>query len=164
MVWARSSGSAPAASFACMPACILLLLASISARTAWTSGLASRSTAFPFAKWLRTSSGTSFGETPEYQTDRKSTRLNSSHLVISYAVFCLKKKNQKERTSDVLSNATAAEALRLSQVRTPHWRPTRRSGCCLSPLLRFFFFFFFFKGPPPPPTPPPPPPPPPRAP
>src|SRR5256885_6884618 len=28
-------------------------------------------------------------------TDRKSTRLNSSHLVISYAVFCLKKKKQK---------------------------------------------------------------------
>src|SRR5256885_6535659 len=27
--------------------------------------------------------------------DRKSTRLNSSHLVISYAVFCLKKKNIK---------------------------------------------------------------------
>src|SRR5256885_13175296 len=27
------------------------------------------------------------------QADRKSTRLNSSHLVISYAVFCLKKKN-----------------------------------------------------------------------
>src|SRR5256885_6822393 len=27
------------------------------------------------------------------QEDRKSTRLNSSHLVISYAVFCLKKKN-----------------------------------------------------------------------
>src|SRR5256885_3775597 len=27
------------------------------------------------------------------KADRKSTRLNSSHLVISYAVFCLKKKN-----------------------------------------------------------------------
>src|SRR5256885_2440809 len=27
--------------------------------------------------------------------DRKSTRLNSSHLVISYAVFCLKKKRQR---------------------------------------------------------------------
>src|SRR5256885_12030114 len=27
-------------------------------------------------------------------TDRKSTRLNSSHLVISYAVFCLKKKKE----------------------------------------------------------------------
>src|SRR5256885_12213089 len=29
-------------------------------------------------------------------TDRKSTRLNSSHLVISYAVFCLKKKKADE--------------------------------------------------------------------
>src|SRR5205814_9614352 len=29
---------------------------------------------------------------PERTTDRKSTRLNSSHLGISYAVFCLKKK------------------------------------------------------------------------
>src|SRR5438132_6720174 len=28
--------------------------------------------------------------------DRKSTRLNSSHTVISYAVFCLKKKNKKK--------------------------------------------------------------------
>src|SRR2546426_2975727 len=30
-------------------------------------------------------------------TDRKSTRLNSSHLVISYAVFCLKKKKKTHR-------------------------------------------------------------------
>src|SRR3989454_1325822 len=30
--------------------------------------------------------------------DRKSTRLNSSHLVISYAVFCLKKKKNRHRT------------------------------------------------------------------
>src|SRR2546426_1118754 len=30
--------------------------------------------------------------------DRKSTRLNSSHLVISYAVFCLKKKNNYNAT------------------------------------------------------------------
>src|SRR5438034_4728148 len=29
--------------------------------------------------------------------DRKSTRLNSSHTVISYAVFCLKKKNKNKR-------------------------------------------------------------------
>src|SRR5688500_19913479 len=28
--------------------------------------------------------------------DRKSTRLNSSHLVISYAVFCLKKKSKRQ--------------------------------------------------------------------
>src|SRR3989454_4333668 len=31
--------------------------------------------------------------------DRKSTRLNSSHLVISYAVFCLKKKKKKKYAS-----------------------------------------------------------------
>src|SRR5256885_3649349 len=30
-----------------------------------------------------------------WKIDRKSTRLNSSHLVISYAVFCLKKKNNR---------------------------------------------------------------------
>src|SRR5256885_8522074 len=30
-------------------------------------------------------------------SDRKSTRLNSSHLVISYAVFCLKKKTSEDR-------------------------------------------------------------------
>src|SRR5205807_10467258 len=30
------------------------------------------------------------------QRDRKSTRLNSSHLVISYAVFCLKKKKKED--------------------------------------------------------------------
>src|SRR5256885_9547165 len=40
--------------------------------------------------------------------DRKSTRLNSSHLVISYAVFCLKKKTH-ERSAHVL---TAHHALR----------------------------------------------------
>src|SRR5947207_9422085 len=37
--------------------------------------------------------------------DRKSTRLNSSHTVISYAVFCLKKKkNKKQETSDIIKN------------------------------------------------------------
>src|SRR5437773_5292090 len=34
------------------------------------------------------------GETREWETDRKSTRLNSSHITISYAVFCLKKKKK----------------------------------------------------------------------
>src|SRR5256885_3335730 len=33
------------------------------------------------------------------QEDRKSTRLNSSHLVISYAVFCLKKKKERRYTN-----------------------------------------------------------------
>src|SRR2546426_8897073 len=35
------------------------------------------------------------------QQDRKSTRLNSSHLVISYAVFCLKKKNSTPYSTHV---------------------------------------------------------------
>src|SRR5437773_9944537 len=33
---------------------------------------------------------------PEEAQDRKSTRLNSSHITISYAVFCLKKKKKKK--------------------------------------------------------------------
>src|SRR5256885_13323003 len=36
----------------------------------------------------------------ELHTDRKSTRLNSSHLVISYAVFCLKKKSTNHLPSE----------------------------------------------------------------
>src|SRR5256885_6816142 len=42
------------------------------------------------------------------QKDRKSTRLNSSHLVISYAVFCLKKKNTDRCSA---SSATALQRL-----------------------------------------------------
>src|SRR5690606_41779185 len=33
--------------------------------------------------------------------DRKSTRLNSSHVKISYAVFCLKKKNKQQRSQHI---------------------------------------------------------------
>src|SRR5258708_29046618 len=42
--------------------------------------------------------------------DRKSTRLNSSHQIISYAVFCLKKKTTGERISsiDYIRNAASA--------------------------------------------------------
>src|SRR3712207_7907546 len=39
--------------------------------------------------------------------DRKSTRLNSSHANISYAVFCLKKKNHLQRTSHPLTTTTS---------------------------------------------------------
>src|SRR5207245_10760999 len=37
----------------------------------------------------------------ETKSDRKSTRLNSSHGSISYAVFCLKKKKRKRERTDV---------------------------------------------------------------
>src|SRR5207244_6286508 len=36
---------------------------------------------------------------PPQSIDRKSTRLNSSHQIISYAVFCLKKKNQQSQST-----------------------------------------------------------------
>src|SRR2546422_6913887 len=39
-----------------------------------------------------------YGRKAETQRDRKSTRLNSSHGYISYAVFCLKKKNKKRES------------------------------------------------------------------
>src|SRR2546430_13665532 len=72
-----------------------------------------RSTLFPYTTLFRSSSSTDPGREPGVldigslslhrlflsshvstlrQTDRKSTRLNSSHSQISYAVFCLKKK------------------------------------------------------------------------
>src|ERR1022692_4185661 len=60
-----------------------------------------RSTLFPYTTLFR-SAHFGAGEGPQgrsrqargWPIDRKSTRLNSSHLVISYAVFCLKKKKE----------------------------------------------------------------------
>src|SRR5256885_5189396 len=41
--------------------------------------------------------------------DRKSTRLNSSHLVISYAVFCLKKKNVHRQLEEPTNRPAALQ-------------------------------------------------------
>src|SRR5256885_17189323 len=65
-----------------------------------------RSTLFPYTTLFRSCSGapsaarpsmvlTSWPSAMTASVDRKSTRLNSSHLVISYAVFCLKKKKTR---------------------------------------------------------------------
>src|SRR2546426_12736138 len=66
-----------------------------------------RSTLFPYTTLFRSqihSAGGGFEEAVGLRRgkkiddrDRKSTRLNSSHLVISYAVFCLKKKKKKKK-------------------------------------------------------------------
>src|SRR5690606_40103407 len=40
---------------------------------------------------------------PEQASDRKSTRLNSSHVKISYAVFCLKKKIYNDKRTRILT-------------------------------------------------------------
>src|SRR5256885_12034910 len=42
--------------------------------------------------------------------DRKSTRLNSSHLVISYAVFCLKKKKSEQKAVLAVTDKSTAPA------------------------------------------------------
>src|SRR5258708_31688587 len=75
-----------------------------------------RSTLFPYTTLFRSTSATTdgsdgpaaicrisksssrCGKLPRGQ-DRKSTRLNSSHQIISYAVFCLKKKKRKKTKS-----------------------------------------------------------------
>src|SRR5947208_6766918 len=54
-------------------------------------------------------SGRSRSSAPALHRDRKSTRLNSSHQIISYAVFCLKKKkknNKKICLHDTLTTLT----------------------------------------------------------
>src|SRR5256885_7375886 len=45
--------------------------------------------------------GSAGGDRRDRCRDRKSTRLNSSHLVISYAVFCLKKKKKTRTTIEI---------------------------------------------------------------
>src|SRR5258708_22119499 len=45
-------------------------------------------------------------------TDRKSTRLNSSHQIISYAVFCLKKKKIKTQQNTRMHEIAGSHALR----------------------------------------------------
>src|SRR5258708_25986969 len=59
--------------------------------------------------------------------DRKSTRLNSSHQIISYAVFCLKKKNSNEmktiRTWDSPTTLSTASAQRRYISRRLHRLP-----------------------------------------
>src|SRR5256885_12487919 len=89
-----------------------------------------RSTLFPYTTLFR--SGWMFefgsvkkavGENPSggkrawRELDRKSTRLNSSHLVISYAVFCLKKKNTKMIDTVLTNQSIQHILLRLTRTR-----------------------------------------------
>src|SRR2546422_3344201 len=49
----------------------------------------------PGSPWVRARDSRARGPTATPEADRKSTRLNSSHGYISYAVFCLKKKKHQ---------------------------------------------------------------------
>src|SRR2546426_6963129 len=70
-----------------------------------------RSTLFPYTPLSRSRplpppvqpvSASRLGRSRADFRDRKSTRLNSSHLVISYAVFCLKKKKHRLQDSGIV--------------------------------------------------------------
>src|SRR5471032_3267065 len=95
-----------------------------------------RSTLFPYTTLFRSRPAppaSGFGNvpgdgSPRRHPDRKSTRLNSSHITISYAVFCLKKKKKEELTARACS---CGNILWLNQVPNP-------SPKC---YLQVFFFF-----------------------
>src|SRR6202020_1405034 len=83
--------------------------------------------------------------------DRKSTRLNSSHRCISYAVFCLKKKKKDTTTSQPTTSRGSRRGdfhvppQHLPNVHNPliqHHRST------LPSVLPFFFFFLKEPAPP----------------
>src|SRR5256885_5082347 len=72
-------------------------------------------------------------QSAKYRRDRKSTRLNSSHLVISYAVFCLKKKKQVIQYAVLIANEGAlwVETTGLTIHLSPYGKsaPTKLCAC-----------------------------------
>src|ERR1022692_574407 len=77
------------------------------------------------------------------RADRKSTRLNSSHLVISYAVFCLKKKKKNHAT---VQSHVHAQFIDERKMRSLLWRrlTDRYAGALLRYVLQCIDLFFFF--------------------
>src|ERR1022692_3658261 len=84
--------------------------------------------------------------------DRKSTRLKSSHLVISYAVFCLKKKKrqyqQVEATIPRRALDVARIVIRCGRVLAPPAEPISARGIAHSGASSVFFFFLMIRRPP----------------
>src|SRR3954449_13629197 len=77
--------------------------------------------------------------------DRKSTRLNSSHTLISYAVFCLKKKSQSEITSQVIYHDLCHGCMVITlDLATSELFPTILSGAASKPTPCLSIHFFFF--------------------
>src|SRR6202521_4979899 len=80
-----------------------------------------------------------------FRSDRKSTRLNSSHLRISYAVFCLKKKKNKYQIQ-LHKNQLYEPFIDMCLIHTLHAQTVCFSCArlCVQSFSFFFFFFFFF--------------------
>src|SRR2546429_502446 len=72
--------------------------------------------------------------------DRKSTRLNSSHGYISYAVFCLKKKKNKPRTIEQLRSALGSPSTAHRSLQLVSSLPML--FCVLRAQQHLFLFFF----------------------
>src|ERR1035438_8863390 len=113
-----------------------------------------RSTLFPYTTLFR--SVLRIGEIGELHRvrsgdgegarDRKSTRLNSSHLGISYAVFCLKKKKKGKQQTDTRSGKHIPRPRDTSTVCGPTSSISPTHGDSLSAFPGAFsvFIFFFF--------------------
>src|SRR5256885_7274663 len=96
-----------------------------------------RSTLFPYTTLFRSVSlteqwklllGLRYDSYDFQSTDRKSTRLNSSHLVISYAVFCLKKKKKKAASKTSYSTRSATHFSKKRHSLSTNSTTTRRGG------------------------------------
>src|SRR6185436_19113631 len=98
-----------------------------------------RSTLFPYTTLFRSRAATLPRDSPlacecpwSSAQDRKSTRLNSSHQIISYAVFCLKKKKRKSLALlHITSTSSASQSTAFD------------SFCIFTFALSPFTFFFF---------------------
>src|ERR1022692_1853124 len=91
-------------------------------------------------------SPTSTRPSPCALSDRKSTRLNSSYLVISYAVFCLKKKKKKVMPSPALPQRDARNAAGNASGPTPRtdtdaYGQLPAGSVAAVQLQRIFLFF-----------------------
>src|SRR5215831_8308455 len=119
-----------------------------------------RSTLFPYTTLFRSifdrQPDDSFGALAIFagdsKIDRKSTRLNSSHLGISYAVFCLKKKkrplmqaNKLEHSERPQDRTEGGSPNFLHRPRSPHF--SRRLDLFIGLSFSFFFFLMIRRPP-----------------
>src|SRR5256885_3470293 len=96
-----------------------------------------RSTLFPYTTLFRSLHGDRELSFREFRRqvdalaggllDRKSTRLNSSHLVISYAVFCLKKKKKDKAGLHATRQPVPQTHTLVARARRTYRRPTVRA-------------------------------------
>src|SRR6266566_4929324 len=115
-----------------------------------------RSTLFPYTTLFRSSLHRGRRTSPHPQDfvfadrlDRKSTRLNSSHLVISYAVFCLKKKRTRckgSRTTLPRNRDSGAGPPRRGGARGHRTHETH--GVVEAGRIGFYVFFLMIRRPP----------------